>query len=136
MVQLPLFQSEDGGLRPDLHRAHFHPVERFTGTLRAPAAGEIRPALKPSPPGGVRRIAHNTFFLGLSEFAARLSTCALLAFLGRRWAVSLYGQYSLSVDWVAIFAVMSELGLNALTVREVAHRRKKASFFLRHALVL
>jgi O-antigen/teichoic acid export membrane protein len=37
---------------------------------------------------------------------------------------------------VAIFAVLSELGLNALTVREVAHRRKKASFFLRHALVL
>jgi O-antigen/teichoic acid export membrane protein len=60
----------------------------------------------------------------------------LLAFLGRKWTVPLYGQYSIAVDWVSIFAVVSELGLNALTVREVAHRRKKASFFLRHSLAL
>src|SRR5579859_476733 len=83
-----------------------------------------------------RRITRNTLFLGLSDAAARFSTLILIAFLGRHWAVSLYGQYSVAVNWVAIFAVASELGLNALTVREVAHRKGKASFFLRHVLVL
>jgi|GEM_PF-1505726 len=83
-----------------------------------------------------RRITQNTFFLGLSELAARLSTWALIAFLGRAWAVSLYGQYAVAINWVAIFAVAGELGLNALTVREVAHRKNKSSFFLRHVLVI
>ena len=92
--------------------------------------------MKSPRPGGARRIAHNTFFLGLSEIVARFSTWALIAFLGRHWAVSLYGQYAVAINWVAIFAVASELGLNALTVREVAHRKQKASFFLRHVLVL
>src|SRR5260221_7796076 len=83
-----------------------------------------------------RRIAHNTFFLGLSEIVARFSTWALIAFLGRHWAVALYGQYAVAINWVAIFAVAGELGLNALTVREVAHRKNKSSFFLRHVLVI
>lgn len=83
-----------------------------------------------------RRITHNTLFLGLSDMAARLSTWAIIAFLGRRWPVALYGQYAVAVTWVGIFAVASELGLNALTVREVAHKNKLASFFLRHVLLI
>lgn len=83
-----------------------------------------------------RRITHNTLFLGLSETAARLTTLALIAFLGRAWSVSQYGQYSVAITWVSIFAVASELGLNALTVREVAYRNNKSAFFLRHVLVL
>ncbi len=83
-----------------------------------------------------RRIAHNTFYLGLSETVARFSTLILIAFLGRHWAVSLYGQYAVAINWVAIFAVAAELGLNALTVREVSYRKTKAVFFLRHVLVL
>ena len=75
-----------------------------------------------------RRITRNTFFLGLSELVARFSTWGLVAFLGRHWAVSLYGQYAVAINWVAIFAVAAELGLNALTVREVAHRKRKPPF--------
>ena len=92
--------------------------------------------MKSIPAEGSRRIAQNTLFLILSEIVARFSSWALLVFLGRHWAVSLYGQYAVVINWTAIFAVASELGLNALTVREVAHERKKASFFLRHVLVL
>ena len=83
-----------------------------------------------------RRITRNTFFLGASDTLARLTTLILIGFLGRHWPVALYGQYSVAITWVSIFAVLSELGLNALTVREVAHKQKKASFFLRHVLVL
>lgn len=83
-----------------------------------------------------RRVAVNTFFLGFSDSAARFTTLILIAFLGRHWPVALYGQYALAVTWVAVFAVLGEVGLNALAVREVAHRKAKASFFLRHVLVL
>ena len=83
-----------------------------------------------------RRITRNTLFLGSSDMLARLSTWGLIAFLGRHWPVSLYGQYAVAITWVGIFAVAGELGLNALTVREVAHKKKRASFFLRHVLVL
>ena len=92
--------------------------------------------MKPSPGDGARRITQNTLFLGFSEIAARFSTWGLIAFLGRHWPVSLYGQYAVAITWVGIFAVAGEVGLNALTVREVAHQNKKASFFLRHVLVL
>ena len=91
---------------------------------------------KGSKAGSARRITRNTLFLGLSEAGARLSTWGLVAFLGRAWPVALYGQYAVAVTWVSIFAVFGELGLNALTVREVAHKQNKASFFLRHVLVL
>ena len=84
-----------------------------------------------------RRITRNTFFLASGEMIARLSTLAIMVYLNRHWTeVALYGQYSIAVDWVGIFAVVGELGLNALTVREVAHHREKTSFFLRHVLVL
>lgn len=86
--------------------------------------------------GGAHRIARNTLFLTLSDAAARLSTLVLIIFFGRMWEASLYGQYAVAVNWVAIFAVASELGLNALMVREVAHRKHQASFFLRHVLVI
>ena len=92
--------------------------------------------MNPSARGGARRITHNTLYLGLSEMAARFSTWGLIAFLGRHWPVSLYGQYAVAITWVGIFAVVGEVGLNALTVREVAHRNEKAPFFLRHVLVL
>ena len=83
-----------------------------------------------------RRIAHNFTFLALSDLVGRLSTWGLVAYLGRHWTVSLYGEYSVAVTWVGIFAVLGEFGLNALAVREVAHRKGKTSFYLRHVMVI
>ncbi|HVM32468.1 MAG TPA: flippase [bacterium] len=74
--------------------------------------------------------------MAFSEAAARFCTWALILFLGRHWPVSLYGQYALALNWVSIFAVAGEVGLNALTVREVARRKNKASFYLRHVMAL
>jgi O-antigen/teichoic acid export membrane protein len=84
-----------------------------------------------------RRITHNTLFLYGAEACARLFSWALLAFLTRRWTeVGTYGQYALVVNWVSILAVFSELGLNVLVVREVAHNREKALFYLRNAIAI
>ncbi len=89
------------------------------------------------PENRARRITHNTLFLYGSEAAARLFSWALLSYLTRRWTdVGTYGQYALAVNWVSILAIFSDLGLNVLVVREVAHRREKALFYLRYAIAI
>lgn len=84
-----------------------------------------------------RRITHNTLFLYGSEAAARLFSWGLLVYLTRHWVtVGTYGQYALAVNWGAIFAIFSDLGLNVLVVREVAHRREQTLFYLRYTIVI
>ncbi len=84
--------------------------------------------------GRARRVIHNTFLLFGSEKAAQLFSLLVFMFLTRRWDVATYGQYALIKNWVAIFATFSDLGLNALTIREVAHRRSLAGFYLRNVM--
>ena len=86
--------------------------------------------------GRARRISHNTLYLVLGDFFSRLFTWALLAFLLRKWEVATYGQYSVVVNWVSIFAMFSDIGFAPLTVREVAHHRDKAVYYLRNVMVL
>ena len=88
------------------------------------------------PDSRARRISHNTLYLALGDFFSRLSTWALLAYLFRKWEVGVYGQYSLVTNWVSIFAMFSDIGFAPLTVREVAHHKEKAVFYLRNVLAL
>jgi O-antigen/teichoic acid export membrane protein len=89
------------------------------------------------PEGRSRRVTHNTLFLYGAEASARLFSWALLAYLTRHWTdVGTYGQYALAVNWVSIVAIFSDLGLNVLVVREVAHRREQALFYLRYSIAI
>lgn len=88
----------------------------------------------PAPKSRARRIIHNTFLLFSSEKAAQLFSLAAFIFLTRRWDVTTYGQYALIKNWVAIFSTFSDLGLNSLTIREVAHRRSLAGYYLRNVM--
>ena len=81
-----------------------------------------------------RRISRNTLFLLSTDIAARLFSWAALAFLWRQWTVEDYGQFALVKNLVAIFATASDLGLNALTIREVAFRRQLAGYYLRNVM--
>ncbi len=90
----------------------------------------------PSTEGHGRRITHNTFFLYGSEATARLFSWATLAFLWRHWPSGVYGQYALAVNWASILAIFGEMGLNVLVVREVAHKRERAIYYLRNATFL
>lgn len=87
--------------------------------------------------GRSRRVTHNTLFLYGSEAAARFFSWILLAYLTRRWTdVATYGQYALAVNWVSILAIFSDLGLNVLVVREVAHRRDMSLHYLRYVIAI
>ena len=81
-----------------------------------------------------RRVIHNTFLLFGSEKTAQLFSLAAFIFLQRRWDVATYGQYALIKNWVAIFSTFSDLGLNALTIREVARRKSLAGYYLRNVM--
>ncbi len=81
-----------------------------------------------------RRVIHNTFLLFGSEKTAQLFSLAAFIYLQRRWDVATYGQYALIKNWVAIFATFSDLGLNALTIREVARRKSLAGYYLRNVM--
>lgn len=84
--------------------------------------------------GRARRIGRNTLFLLSTDVAARLFSWAALAFLWRQWTVETYGQYALIKNLVAVFATASDMGLNALTIREVAFRKDLAGFYLRNVM--
>jgi O-antigen/teichoic acid export membrane protein len=84
-----------------------------------------------------RRVTQNTLFLYGSEVASRLFSWALLFFLTHHWMeVGTYGQYAVAVNWVSILSVCSELGLNAFVVREVAHRKELAQYYLRNSIAI
>jgi O-antigen/teichoic acid export membrane protein len=82
------------------------------------------------------RVGRNTLFLLSTDVAARLFSWAALAYLWRQWPVETYGQFALVKNLVAIFATASDLGLNALTIREVAFRKDMAGFYLRNVMGL
>jgi len=85
----------------------------------------------------ISRIFKNTFYLFSGDTLSRLLTWAQIAYLTRAWTeVATYGQYALVINWIAIFMIFSEMGLNALAVREVARRRESAVFYLRNVMIL
>jgi O-antigen/teichoic acid export membrane protein len=84
-----------------------------------------------------RRVTHNILLLYGAEAVGRLLSWALLAFLTRRWVdVGTYGQYAVAVNWVSILVIFSDLGLNLLVVREVAHRKEQALYYLRYTIFI
>ncbi len=84
-----------------------------------------------------RRITKNTLFLFGADFLSRIFTWAQIAYLTRTWReVGVYGQYAVVVNWISIFAIFSELGLNTLVVREVARNKTSSNFYLRNVMVL
>lgn len=82
----------------------------------------------------VRRIFRNTLLLLSTDAAARIFSWASLLFLWRQWTVETYGQFALIKNLIAIFAAISDLGLNALTIREVAFRKELAGYYLKNVM--
>jgi O-antigen/teichoic acid export membrane protein len=87
--------------------------------------------------GRIKRVTRNTLFLYGAETTSRLFSWALLFFLTHHWVeVGTYGQYAVALNWVSMISVCSEFGLNAYVVREVAHRKDKAIYYLRNSMAI
>jgi O-antigen/teichoic acid export membrane protein len=92
-----------------------------------------------SPNKGVsvsRSVARNTLFLVIADIANKAMTLVFFLVAARRLMPDRYGVFSFAVDFVTMFAILTDLGLGMLTTREVAKDRGQASEYVSNALTL
>jgi O-antigen/teichoic acid export membrane protein len=80
------------------------------------------------------RIARNTLSLFASEGVGRLLSFFANLLLARHFDLDPFGQYALAVNLVGLAASFGDMGLNALTIREVAADKTQAMRYLRASL--
>lgn len=78
----------------------------------------------------VRTIAKNTFFLFIGELISKLSFFALSISIARFLGVEQYGLYAFSLSFASIFIILSDLGLNAVIIRDVAQQKERTGYYL------
>ena len=84
----------------------------------------------------VRRTFHNSLWLlgaqGVGRLCGVLVTMALTRYLG----IQDFGRYSLIYAYCGIFAVMTDIGIDAILVREAIRNPEKASSLLGNGMIL
>jgi len=81
----------------------------------------------------VQRIAKNTAALFAAHYLVSILGLVLSIFIARNLGDVIFGKYSFAFAFTAIFAVFSDLGYNALLIREVA--RDKSLIVIRVAVL-
>jgi len=82
-----------------------------------------------------RVILKNSGALGLSTVSGKLFYLLLFVFIGRYLGPSDFGKFTFALSFIAMFAVISDLGLNLLTVREVAKDKSLTNKYLNNLVV-
>lgn len=84
----------------------------------------------------IKRVVKNTVAITASSIITLILgfilTVALARYLGPRY----YGIFAFATAFVALFNVVSSLGLNSLIMREVARNKDKTSFYFGNSLVM
>jgi O-antigen/teichoic acid export membrane protein len=78
----------------------------------------------------VQRIAKNASFLFLGQVIAAILSLVLLVFLARYLGDVQFGKYSFAFAFTSLFIIIADLGLNTLSIREIARTPQKASDYL------
>ncbi len=84
----------------------------------------------------LKRILKNISFSALSLLINRIGQIILLVFIARLTGAQGLGAYTLALSLIAVFGIITDLGLNSLIVREVAANKKLASKYLGNVSVL
>jgi len=83
-----------------------------------------------------QRLAKNTFILSSSNIIVLILGLLYSMYTTRYLGPERYGIISFALAFVSIFGIFTDLGLNALTVREIARNKKLAKKFLGNLLLL
>jgi len=78
----------------------------------------------------VRRVAKNTLSLASAEIITKLLAFVLIIFVARHLQDVGFGKYSFALAFTSFFAIVSDLGLSILTIREVARDNELAGKYL------
>jgi O-antigen/teichoic acid export membrane protein len=84
----------------------------------------------------VRRVAKNTGVLIFADITSKLFSLILVIYIARFLEDVGYGKYSFALAFTALFAVLINLGLNMLTIREVARDKNLAGKYLGNIVVI
>lgn len=84
----------------------------------------------------IQRIAKNTIALTLAQIVPMLLGIILVFYIARILGDVGFGKYSFAFAFTGLFAVLSDLGLNTLTVREVARDKFRASKYLGNIAII
>lgn len=82
-----------------------------------------------------RRLSNILSLLG-ANVLARVLTLAYVMVVARALGLEAFGQLATVTAYVAIFGVLTDIGLTTLTVRDVARDRTQGPHYLIHALVV
>jgi O-antigen/teichoic acid export membrane protein len=83
-----------------------------------------------------KKIARNsTIFVG-GNLTFRLLSFIIIVYLARYLGVSEFGKYNIVFAYVAIFNVISDLGLQTILVRDIARNEKNISKLIGNAFIL
>jgi O-antigen/teichoic acid export membrane protein len=83
-----------------------------------------------------RVILKNSGALGISAVIGKLLYFALFVLIGRYLGLGDFGKFTFALSFIAMFAVINDLGINLLTVREVSADKKLTSKYLNNLSVL
>lgn len=86
--------------------------------------------------GGAARAVHNSFFLISSQLASKLLSFGGVVLLARLLDVADFGLLSLALAVTGIIAIVTELGLDQLCVREIARNHARIPQLLANALLI
>jgi len=82
-----------------------------------------------------RVVLKNSGALGLSTILGKVFYLLLFVFIGRYLGPNDLGKFTFALSFIAMFLVISDLGLNLLTVREVSKDKSLTSKYLNNVVV-
>lgn len=74
-------------------------------------------------------IFKNTFWLAMAETVTKLLKLVLLIYVARILGATEYGKFSFAFAFVYIFAILADLGVGEIVIREFAREEKKEKEF-------
>jgi O-antigen/teichoic acid export membrane protein len=83
-----------------------------------------------------RVILKNSGALGLSTVIGKIFYLLLFVFIGRYLGPNDFGKFTFALSFIAMFLVVSDLGLNLFTVKEVAKDKSLTKKYLNNIVVL
>lgn len=75
-------------------------------------------------------VIKNTIWLSIGEIGTRLLKLTLFVYAARVLSVSEWGVFSYALALIGIFSIFSDIGLNAILLREVARKSEKVSSYI------
>ena len=83
-----------------------------------------------------KRVLSNTAIIIAANFANKLISLFILLILTRHFSVADFGKFSFVIFYITFFGVFTDLGLNAVLVRECARRPDMAAKLLGNGIAL